>query len=151
MTWKTEQEQHFLISNLTPNQFLFRHKSHRCNIQPIVEYLVTQVKAINSDYWNKQCAILKYFKSTQNDALVLKADGASRMIEHVHASCFCCTWRIVEPHWRQDKVQLKQYQANWEKAQAQGKEFYRWGIGNMYHTMILISRLSRQYIFGNTE
>jgi hypothetical protein len=91
MTWKTEQEQHFLISNLTLNQFLFRHKSHRCNIQPIVEYLVTQVKAINSDYWNKQCAILKYFKSTQNDALVLKADGASRMIEHVHASYLCCT------------------------------------------------------------
>lgn len=30
--------------------------------------------------------MLKYFKSTQNDALVLKADGASRMIEHVHAS-----------------------------------------------------------------
>ena len=86
MTWKTEQQQPFLISNLTPNQFLFRHKSHRCDIQPIVEYLITQFKAVNSDYWNKQCALLKYFKSTQNDALVFKADGASRMIEHVHAS-----------------------------------------------------------------
>jgi len=30
--------------------------------------------------------MLEYFKSTQNDALVLKADGASRMIEHVDAS-----------------------------------------------------------------
>jgi hypothetical protein len=24
-------------------------------------------------------------------SIELKADGASRMIEHVHASCFCCT------------------------------------------------------------
>jgi len=71
---------------LTPNQFLLQHKSHRCNIQPTVEYFITQVKAADSDYWNKQCAMLEYFKSTQNDALVLKADGASRMIEHVDAS-----------------------------------------------------------------
>jgi hypothetical protein len=37
----------------------------------IVEYFITQVKVANSDYWNKQCAMLKYFNLNQNDALVL--------------------------------------------------------------------------------
>lgn len=121
--------------------------AYRCNINPIVEYFITQVKAENSDYWNKQCAMLKYFKSIQNDALVLKADGAEydRAFRHL----ICRTWRIVEPHWRRDKVQLEQYQSSWEKVQ--GKELYRWGKGTMYQTMILISRLSRQYIFGKKE
>jgi uncharacterized membrane protein YbaN (DUF454 family) len=61
--------------------------------------------------------------------------------------CFAVHEEMLS-HWMRDELQLKQYQANWEKAQAQGTEIYRWGIGNMYHTyhtMILISRLSRQY------
>jgi hypothetical protein len=61
-------------------------KRARCDIQPVIAFLTTQVRSPNEDDWDKLCKMMQYLKHTQEDVLTLKADGTCVIKWHIDAS-----------------------------------------------------------------
>jgi hypothetical protein len=62
---------------------LFLSKRARCDIQPVIAFLTTQVRSPNEDDWDKLCKMMHYLKHTQEDVLTLKADGTCFIKWHI--------------------------------------------------------------------